>query len=658
MPVLTEYFKDFGMGDLDVFVVENKEQRKEFVAAILKDMSALDKMLERDLFEKGTIRIGAEQEFCFVDQYLRPAMIGMDVLNKINDQHFTTELAKFNLEANLDPLVFKGDALSKMEAQLTELVNKADKLAEEYKARVLLTGILPTVRKSDLEFENISPFQRYRALNEAMIRRRGGDFEFYIKGTDELVTKHNTMLFEACNTSFQVHLQVEADDFVNKFNWAQAIAGPVLAACTNSPLLFGKRLWDETRIAVFEQTVDLKNLRNPERETKSRVDFGNGWLEESVTELYKYDVAYYKLLLASNNLEDALEKLKNKEIPRLRALSLFNGTIYKWNRACYGISNGLPHLRIENRYLPSGPTIVDEMANAAFWLGLMEGMPDEVKTISEQIDFDHVKLNFLKAAQAGLSAQFLWRDGKRHTAQNLIIEKLLPLSRKGLEKRKIDKADIDRFLSIIEERVNEHQTGAIWTNNSFTALKNVSSVGEAVVATTAAMLKRQHTNKPVHTWDYPDISESVSWASKFQYVSQVMSRELYTVQEDDLVELVVNVMNWRKIQHVPVENEQGEVVGIISSTDVINYFCKKSDSIDDDEILTVTDIMIKNPETVTADTLTAEALKLMRKKNIGCLPVVKHKKLIGIVTDFDFVYMAEHLIEELSKIEAEKNNTV
>jgi CBS domain-containing protein len=298
------------------------------------------------------------------------------------------------------------------------------------------------------------------------------------------------------------------------------------------------------------------------------------------------------------------------------------------------------------------------MANAAFWLGLMEGMPEEVRDIANQIDFDHAKLNFIKAAQGGLSAQFLWRDGKRHTAQNLILEKLIPLSRKGLEKRKIDKKDIDRFLKIIEERVTEHQSGSIWTNNSFTSLKNISTVEEAVVATTAAMLKRQDTNKPVHTWDYPDITESVSWASKFQYVSQVMSRELYTVQEDDLVELVSNVMNWRKIQHMPVENEQGEVVGIISSTDVIHYFCKKSDSLDDDAALTVTDIMIKDPVTVTADTNTADALKLMRQKNIGCLPVVDNKKLIGIITDHDFVKMAEHLIEELSKIEAEKNNPV
>lgn len=643
------------MGALDVYVVETKEQRKRFVTAILKDMKALDLMLERNMFERDTMRIGAEQEFCFVDKNLKPAMIGLEVLALLKDPHFTTELALFNLEANLDPLKFTGDALSRMENQLNGLLEKADKIAYDHGARILLTGILPTIKKSDLEFENITPYPRYHALNDAMIKQRGGDFEFNIKGTDELVTKHNSMLFEACNTSFQVHLQVNPDEVVDKYNWAQAIAGPVLAACTNSVLLFGKRLWDETRIAVFEQTVDLKSLKNPEREIKSRVDFGSGWLVDSITEIFQHDVAYHKLLLAGDIEEDAMEMLRQGKVPKLTALSLFNGTIYKWNRACYGISDGLPHIRIENRYIPAGPTVVDEMANTAFWLGLMEGMPEDIGDIATLMDFDHAKLNFIKAAQMGLGAQFRWKDGQRYTAQDLILNRLIPRARKGLEKMKIDPQDIDKFLGIIENRVLNHQTGSIWASQSFTELRRSASVEEAVVSVTAGMLKRQQSGNPVHTWTYATMSESGSWESKFKHVHQVMSKELYTVQSEDQIDLVTNVMNWRKIHHVPVENEEGEVVGLISSADILKYYCKKDEADDD---LTVNDIMMANPITVTPETSTIDALKLMRKSNMGCLPVVKDKKLIGILTEFDFVYMAEHLFEELSNGEAKDNHII
>lgn len=642
------------MGQLDVYVVETKEQRKNFVSAILKDMKALEIMLEKGMFEDDITRIGAEQEFCFVDKNYRPALIGLEVLEELQDEHFTTELAKFNLEANLDPLVFEGNALSTLESNVRVLMDKADRLAQLRDSRLLLTGIMPTIIKDDLDFENITPYERYKALNNAMIKHRGGEFEFHIKATDELITKHNTMLFEACNTSFQIHLQIKPDDFVHKYNWAQAIAGPVLAASTNSPMLFGKRLWDETRIAVFEQTVDLKNQNNPDREQKSRVDFGTDWLQESVTEIFKYDVAYYRLLLASDIKEDAMAMLKNGEVPKLKALSLHNGTIYKWNRPCYGVTNGKPHLRIENRYIPAGPTILDEMANTAFWLGLMEGMPEDICDISEQMDFDVAKLNFHKAAQMGLSAQFMWRDGKVHTAQELILHKLLPLSRAGLEKMNINESDIDRYLNVIKDRVEKHQTGSIWLIQSFNNLKKHGTREEAVVAVTAGMLKRQYSGKPVHEWDYPSLQESGSWANKYKYVHQVMSKELYTVQEDDLVELVSNLMNWRKIHHVPVENDDGEVVGIISSGDIIKYYCKQSD----EENLTVTDIMIKNPVTVSAKTNTSEALKIMRKSNLGCLPVVKGKKLIGILTESDFVYMAEYLFEELQNIETERDQTI
>ncbi len=641
---------------MDVFVVETKEQRKAFVSAILNDMKALEYMLDKGMFESGVARIGAEQELCFTDRHYRPAMVGLDILKDIDDPHFTTELAKFNLEANLDPLIFSGNALSTMERHLTVLLDKAAKAADNHKAKPVLTGILPTIQKGDLDFSNITPYDRYRALNNAMIKMRGGDFEFNIKGTDELITKHSTMLFEACNTSFQIHLQIDPDNFVDQYNWAQAIAGPVLAACSNSPLLFGRRLWEESRIAVFEQTVDLKNLNNPEREIKSRVDFGTDWLRESVTEIFKYDIAYYKLLLAGHIDEDALEQLRNGKIPKLRALNLHNGTIYKWNRPCYGITNGKPHLRIENRYVPSGPTIVDEIANTAFWLGLMAGMPEYVSEIDAHLDFDHAKHNFLKAAQVGLSAQFKWTDNKVRTAEELILGELLPIARRGLASKNIDPADIDRYLDIIEARVIAHQTGSIWLNNAFTKLIKKASREEAVVAVTAGMLKRQQTGQPVHTWDSPHIRESGSWSNKFKYVRQIMSQELYTVQEEDLVELSASVMDWRKIHHVPVENEQGEVVGIISSADILKYYCKKVDH--EGSEITVNDIMSKNPVTVTRDTLTTDALKLMRKYNLGCLPVVNGVKLVGIVTEYDFICIAQDLFDELENVEKENHHPV
>jgi len=215
----------------------------------------------------------------------------------------------------------------------------------------------------------------------------------------------------------------------------------------------------------------------------------------------------------------------------------------------------------------------------------------------------------------------------------------------------IDEEDIERYINVVEQRVKKHQTGSIWLVQSFNKLRKNANVEEAVIAVTAGMLKRQYSGIPVHEWDYPTKQESGSWANKYRYVHQVMSKELYTVQEDDLVELVSNLMNWRKIHHVPVENDEGEVVGIISAGDIIKYYCKQTD----DENLTVDDIMIKNPVTVTAQTGVSEALKIMRKSNLGCLPVTKDKKLIGILTEFDFVYMAEYLFEELHNIEAERN---
>src|SRR5262245_4098857 len=237
---------------------------------LLRDLRALERILDQGMLEEGVRRVGAEQEMFLIDRAFHPAPVAMEMLEALHDRHFTTELGRFNLELNLDPLLYGGDCLSQMESQLETLVDKARRTAANLGWDVVLTGILPTIRKSDLKIDNMTPSERYAALNAAMTALRGGHYEFYIKGVDELVLRHDSVMAEACNASFQVHFQVGAQEFATLYNMAQAVAGPVLAAATNSPLLFGKRLWSETRIALFQQAVDTRKPGEYQRHANPR----------------------------------------------------------------------------------------------------------------------------------------------------------------------------------------------------------------------------------------------------------------------------------------------------------------------------------------------------------------------------------------------------
>ena len=248
------------MGEHSVKAITTLRERKEFLYHLLNDIEALEFMLKEDMFEKGIQRVGAEQELCIVDKYFRPSTNALKLLEKLNDPHFTTEIALFNVEINLDPLELKGNCFSEMDRMLTSMINRADEVAHSIDGNnIIMTGILPTLRKRDLVFENITPYRRYKVLNEVLRRIRGDDFFLKIRGVDEIILKHSSILFEACNTSFQTHLQIPIEDLVDKYNWSQAIAGPVLSVCSNSPLLIGRELWSETRIALFQQSVDVRN---------------------------------------------------------------------------------------------------------------------------------------------------------------------------------------------------------------------------------------------------------------------------------------------------------------------------------------------------------------------------------------------------------------
>lgn len=635
------------MGFQKVNTVEGKSEMQQFVRALLDDVQAFEYMLENDWFESDITRIGAEQEMCLVHNgTFKPACINIQVLEKLSDCPWcVTELAKFNLETNLSPREFSGQCLSELEAENIHYLSLIQKVLDEFDASIVLCGILPTLRKHDLDMQNLTPKDRYYALMAAIQRHLlGAAFELRVEGVDELLVKHDSPLLEACNTSFQVHLQVTPKEFVKMYNIAQTLAGPTIAIAANSPLVFGRRLWHETRIALFQQSLDTRTTHEHMRERLPRVNFGSGWLQDSITNIYKEDISRFRVLLAGAIEEDSLEMVRDGKVPKLRALQIHNSTVYRWNRPCYGISpNGKPHLRIENRVMPAGPTPVDATANAAFWLGCMIAMGNRYDDITTHIDFADVRDNFLKSAKFGMDTTFSWMKDQKVPVRDLILNELLPLAKEGLQTRKIHKADIDKYLNIIEARAREHKTGARWALRSFTALKKEISNEEALAIVTAATVKNQRENKPVHTWKEPSANEMENWKPSSIKVEEFMTTDLFTVQKDDLIELVAEIMDWRRIRYMPVENNKGELVGLISSRLLLRHFARR-DGLQSGEH-SVKDIMIEKPITVNPETPILEAMQTMRQHHIGCLPVVQGKELVGIITEMDFLRITARLME-------------
>jgi len=472
------------MGEQKVSIVKDDAQMQKFMRNLLNDVKALEYMLDNDWFESDVIRIGAEQEMALVNaRTFKPAPIAMQALEKMKDYEWVeTELAQFNLETNLTPRVFKGNCLSQLEKENTGNLSKIRKILTQLDTKLILTGILPTLRKFDLEMHNMTPKKRYKALMDATNNQLlGPAFELRLRGIDELLVRHYSPLLEACNTSFQVHLQVAPKDFVWMYNIAQALAAPVMAIAANSPIVFGKRLWHESRIALFQQSLDTRTTHEHMRERSPRVNFGYGWLNNSILEIYREDISRFRVLIASDIQEDSLDLIQKNEPPKLRALQVHNSTVYRWNRPCYGISdNGKPHIRIENRVLPSGPTVLDEVAGAAFWLGAMIGMKDICDDITKHLSWEDVRDNFMKAAKFGIDSNFNWFNDQKISACDLVLKELLPISRKGLEKRKVNPDDIDKYLGIIEARAKQHMNGARWQLRAFTELKKKVTTDEAL----------------------------------------------------------------------------------------------------------------------------------------------------------------------------------
>ena len=632
------------MGDKKVTTEYDDAQMRSFTLGVLNDLRSLEHMLDSGMFEETARRIGAEQEMFLVDSAMHPAPLAIEVMEQARDGRLTTEIGKFNLEANLTPREFDADCLSLMEAELNEIIDVVRRAAASHDAGVVLAGILPTIQMTDLTHRNLTPNPRYFEIDRVVTKLHGDDRSIQIKGLDELQLTIQDTFIEFCNTSFQVHLQVGAKDFVRQYNWAQAISAPVLASAVNSPLLLNHRLWHETRIALFQHAIDTRSTVHRERNQTPRVNFGDRWVEDSILEVLHEDAVRFRILLAQAIEENSLEMLASGAIPQLAAWRLHNGTIWRWNRPCYGIVNGKPGLRIEARYLPAGPSVADEMANAAFFLGLMTELPEEFGDITKYMSFEDAKNNFFNAARYGLNGQIRGLDGKSRRVGRLIVEELLPRARRGLERAGIDETDAGRLLDIIEARVEAEMTGAKWMVDSLAAMDKPAKPNVRMRTLTACMKTNQEGGEPAHLWPLAEIPAQCEWIDNYKTVEQFMAVDLFTVRAEDVLDLAASLMHWRHVRHVPVEDDAGHLIGIVSHRDLLELFALGK--MHGHAELVIRDVMKRDVITIEPDTPTLDALALMRERGIGCLPVVKGNKLIGLITAYDFLTVSSKLLEE------------
>lgn len=624
--------------------------RPQFVKALLDDVAALEYMLEHEWFESDITRIGAEQEIVLIDkETFRPSLKGPEILERARHNDWLVgELARFNLELNLNPQVFHGSCLANMEQELVTNLRELRTYLQGENIDYLLTGILPTLHKYHLHLNNLTPNPRYKQLMKALHGElRGNNFELRLVGIDELLVRHDSPLMEACNTSFQVHLQVAPEEFVKFYNIAQALTAPCISVAANSPIVFGKRLWHETRIALFQQAIDTRRTLDHMRQMSPRVTLGSQWLENSVVDIFKEDIARFRTLILGEVHENSLTSISNHQVPKLKCLQLHNSTIYRWNRPCYGISDtGKPHLRIENRVIPAGPTILDEMANAAFWLGAMRGMAIEYNDITREMSFEDIRDNFGKSARFGIDSNFTWRKDKKVTVKDLVLHELLPIAKTGLESMGVDALDIDRYLGVIQGRMEREMNGARWQLRSYTRLaKGATSTDEALTNLTAAIHANQNIDQdhPVHLWKEPELADLQKYRPEIVRVSELMTVDLLTTQKKDLARMVERLMKWRNLSHVAVEDKNGNLVGLLSAETLMAKLIKEHQKHNPRE-LRVKDVMDARPITISPRTKVKKAIDTMNKYGVECLPVVNGQELLGIITQSDLVKVMQRSI--------------
>lgn len=432
--------------------------------------------------------IGLELEAWLVDHAGIPAPRNVEVLAELGDPCVVPELSRFNVEFNVLPAPLAPGGLAAMEAELARRWNRAQDLCHGLGIALVATGILPTLRNADLCLANISEGNRYLAMNEGILERRHGrPLRVVIQGAERLEVVHHDVMMEAATTSFQIHLKLAPGAALRHYNASLLASAPLLAGSANSPFLFGRELWAETRIPLFEQACDF-TAETRGAEPLHRIGFGSGYLRESVLEFFEENRDAFPVLLPV---------AQDQPPERLAHLRLHNGTIWRWNRLLVGFEDdGRAHLRIEQRVPPAGPSLPDQMANLAFYVGLTHALAILPEPPERALAFEAARVNFYAAAREGLAAELLWLDGRRHDARALLLGTLLPLARTGLERYGLGAAEIDAALRVFEQRVASRQTGSAWQRGW------VARHGRDALALLNAYRSRQSSGAPVCDWDY------------------------------------------------------------------------------------------------------------------------------------------------------------
>lgn len=482
-----------------------REERQRYREKVRQNLDVFERMLNQHSFEFDRPMTGLEIELNLVNSDFDPHFANAEVLHAIADPGYQTELAQYNIELNVLPRPLPGDSAIELEHDLRESLNAADVKAREVGSRLVAIGILPTIMPEHYEGEWISDNNRYTALNDSIFVARGEDIYLDITGPqgERVATYCDSIAPESACTSVQLHLQVSPSDFADHWNAAQAVSPVQVALAANSPFFFGQRLHAETRIELFKQATDTRPIELKNQGVRPRVFFGERWIT-SIFDLFEENSRYFPALLAETTDEDPMAKLEAGEAPDLAELRLHNGTVYRWNRPIYDIVKGRPHLRVENRVLPAGPTIADTLANAAFYYGLVRKLASTERPVWTKMSFAACEENFERGARDGMEARLYWPGFGEVGVDELVLRHLLPLANDGLEEWGVSQAVRDRFLGIIEARCQAGVNGATWQTE---AVRRFEARGSDRRKALHQMLERysEHmsTNEPVHTWPLP-----------------------------------------------------------------------------------------------------------------------------------------------------------